>query len=176
MQMMMIYSSPRKKGNSTTLARVFAQEAQKEYSLTEVYLQDTPLEPCRACKWCKTHYRCLLDDGMNDLCLTIKGSEALCLATPVYWWGVCAQLKVFIDRLYQLQTDDLKGKKLYVITCGEDTLDGVQYRLIKEQFDAICEYTGMEFAGYLPMCAGDDNPVSLNEEALQKARNLFTRE
>ena len=83
-------------------------------------------------------------------------------------------MKVFIDRLYQLQMDDFKGKKLYVIATGEDTLDGVQYRLIKEQFDAICKYTGMEFAGYLPVCAGDDNPAGEDEEALAQARALAT--
>lgn len=111
---------------------------------------------------------------MNELCLTFKESEAICFSTPVYWWGVSAQLKLFIDRLYQLQMDDFKDKKLYVIATGEDTLDGVQYRLIKEQFEAICEYTGMEFSGYLPVCADDENPASENVEALAQARSLFT--
>lgn len=171
---MMIYSSPRKRGNSTTLAKVFAQTSQNQYTLKEVHLQDAQLQPCRACKWCKTHYRCVIEDGMNELCLTFKESEAICFSTPVYWWGVSAQLKLFIDRLYQLQMDDFKDKKLYVIATGEDTLDGVQYRLVKEQFEAICEYTGMEFAGYLPVCADDDNPAGENVEALAQARALFT--
>lgn len=112
---------------------------------------------------------------MNALCASFKESEAICFATPAYWWGVSAQLKLFIDRLYQLRMEDFKGKELYVIACGEDTLDGVQYRLIREQFEQICEYTGMEFVGYLPVCAGDDNPASENEQALGQARTLITK-
>lgn len=175
MQMMMVYSSPRTQGNSTTLAKAFTQAGQSTYTINEVYLQNEELQPCRACKWCKTHFRCLLEDGMNALCASFKESEAICFATPVYWWGVSAQLKLFIDRLYQLRMEDFKGKELYVIACGEDTLDGVQYRLIREQFEQICEYTGMKFAGYLPVCAGDDNPVSENEQALRQARTLITK-
>ncbi|NCB27280.1 MAG: flavodoxin family protein, partial [Bacteroidia bacterium] len=106
-------------------------------------------------------------------CESFRKSEAICFATPVYWWGVSSQVKVFIDRLYQLRMEDFKGKKLYVIASGEDTLDGVQYRLIREQFEQICEYTGMEFAGYLPVCAGDDNPARENTQALQQARELI---
>ena len=62
-----------------------------------------------------------------------------------------------------------------MIATGEDTLDGVQYRLIRERFEAICEYTAMEFAGYLPVRAGDDNPAEENETALQQARDLLTK-
>ncbi len=175
MQMMMIYSSPRKRGNSTTLAKTFAQAAKQTYTLKEVFLQDEHLEPCRDCRWCKTHFRCVIEDEMNDLCQAFRESDAICFATPVYWWGFSAQLKLFIDRLYQLKLDDFKGKRLYVIATGEDTLDGVQYRLIREQFEAICEYTAMQFAGYLPVCAGDDNPAKENEEALEQARNLLTK-
>ncbi len=173
MQMMIIYASPRKRGNSTTLARIFAQSANDGDALKQVYLQDEKLQPCRDCKWCKTHFRCIIDDAMNELCTFFKESQVVCFATPVYWWGVCAQLKLFLDRLYQLQLDDFKGKKLFVIATGADALDGVQYRLIREQFEAICEYTGMEFAGYLPVCADDENPVAGNPQALEAARKLF---
>lgn len=170
---MVVYSSPRKMSNSSALAKEFAIQAGKTCMVKEISLQDVTLQPCKACRWCKTHHRCLLRDEMNDLVLTLKGSDGLCLATPVYWWGVSSQLKVFIDRLYQLDIQDFKGKKLYVIATGEDSLEGIQYRLIREQFEAICEYTGMIFAGYLPVCASDSNPVQERAEALQQARTLF---
>ncbi|MGE4583723.1 MAG: flavodoxin family protein [Sphaerochaeta sp.] len=176
MQTMIIYASPRKSSNSTTLAHAFMQEAQMHGAIQEVYLRNTKLEPCRACKWCKEHHRCLITDAMNDLVVQFKASSSICFATPVYWWGVSAQLKLFIDRLYQLEPADFTGKRLYVIATGEDTLDGVQYRLIKEQCEAICSYTGMEFAGYLPVCAGNDNPAGENSQALESAKALFKAE
>ncbi len=173
MEMMMVYASPRKQGNSAMLAKAFLQKAVSTYEINEVFLQDLQLYPCRACNWCKTHYRCLLEDGMNDLALQFKKADAICFATPVYWWGVTAQLKTFIDRLYQLQLKDYAQKSIYVIACGSDSLDGVQYRLIHDQFEAICAYTGMQFAGYLPISADDDNPAEDNEAFLEEARALF---
>ena len=175
MEMMVINGSPRKHGNSAHLAETFIQGTGHSHHVTEVFLQDMDLHCCRSCYWCKSHYRCLLDDAMNDLAIQFKKSEVICLVTPVYWWGISAQLKIFIDRLYQLQTKDYAKKQLYVIACGSDSLEGVQYRLIKEQFAAICEYTGMQFAGYLPVSADDDNPVAEDENTLQKARTLFIK-
>ncbi|MGE4464134.1 flavodoxin family protein [Sphaerochaeta sp.] len=176
MQMMIVYGSPKKSGNSATLAREFSKEACKQYACNEIYLQDLTIGPCRACNWCKTHQGCLIEDDMNNLCTLVKGADAILLATPVYWWGVSAQMKLFIDRLYQLKLGDFANKKLYVIATGEDSLDGVQYRLIREQFEAICEYTSMEFAGYLPVCADDNHPVQEQDDALASARELIRAE
>lgn len=174
MEMMMIYGSPRKQGNSAVLAKEFIQSVSADCMINEVFLQDLHLHACRACGWCKTHFRCILDDAMNDLALQFKKADIICFSTPVYWWGITAQLKLFIDRLYQLQLKDYAQKQIYVIACGSDSLDGVQYSLIHDQFAAICEYTGMTFRGYLPVCADDDNPAQENEAVLKQARTLFT--
>jgi multimeric flavodoxin WrbA len=176
MQMMIVYGSPKKHGNSATLARVFKEEACKLYTCSEFHLQDLHIGPCRACDWCKTHQGCVIDDDMKSLCTHVKEADAILLATPVYWWGASAQLKLFIDRLYQLELEDFANKKLYVIATGADTLDGIQYRLIREQFEAICEYTSMEFAGYLPVCADEENPVQEQSTALASARELIRGE
>ena len=173
MQMMIVYGSPRKNGNSATLARAFKEEASNQYVCSETFLQESRIEPCKACNWCKTHRRCLIEDDMNSLCERVKEADALCFATPVYWWGVSAQLKLFIDRLYQMELASFADKKLYVIAVGEDSLDGIQYRLIREQFEAICEYTTMEFAGYLPVSADDKHPIDKQSNALASARELI---
>jgi multimeric flavodoxin WrbA len=110
---------------------------------------------------------------MKLLINQFRDAEAVCFSSPVYWWGINAQLKAFIDRLYSLDLENFKGKKIYLIVTGEDSLDGIQYRLIKEQFEAICDYTEMQFAGYLPVCADDTNPAKSNEKALHSARKLI---
>lgn len=173
MQMMMIHGSPRKQGNSATLGKEFAKSV-TGYDIYETYLQDLHLEPCKGCKWCKSNDGCIIKDPMNDMAKDVVGSEVLVFTSPVYWWGISAQLKTFIDRLYQLPQNALKNKRLYVMVTGEDGLEGIQYRLIREQFEAICEYTEMELAGYLAVCAGDDNPVKAQPQVLDQARSLFT--
>lgn len=100
-------------------------------------------------------------------------ADTLVYTTPVYWWGITAQLKLFIDRLYALGTEPHKGKKLYVIAVGADETQGVQYELIRRQFVEICDYCGIEFIGYLPVSADDENPAKKNDEAIMAARSLY---
>jgi multimeric flavodoxin WrbA len=136
-------------------------------------LQDMHIQGCNACDLCKRIKQlCVLKDDMAILYPLIKGADTLVLSTPVYWWGISAQLKTFIDRWYALDEDTFKGKKLYLIATGEDEAEGSGYRLIQEQFQEICSYLHMDFAGYLPIQADKAKPVSSNQPALLAARAL----
>jgi multimeric flavodoxin WrbA len=173
MKMLIIHGSARKEGNSSTLANEFAKQAEERYSVETVFLHGKKIHPCTGCKECKDTGMCIYNDDMKLLINQFRDADAVCFASPVYWWGINAQLKAFIDRLYSLDLENFKGKKIFLIVTGEDSLDGIQYRLIKEQFEAICDYTEMQFAGYLPVCADDTNPAKSNEKALHSARKLI---
>lgn len=47
-------------------------------------------------------------------------------ATPVYWWGMSAQLKLIIDKCY-CRGLQLKNKKVGTIVVGGSPVDSIQY-------------------------------------------------
>jgi multimeric flavodoxin WrbA len=168
-----IIGSPRRESNSTTLMETFVQQVRQDEPESAVVvkrLQEMTVKACTGCDMCKRIGQgCVLKDDMNVLYPLVKGADTLVLSSPVYWWGISAQLKIFIDRLYALEKNDLAGKRLFLFVTGSDGLEGIQYQLIKQQFQEICTYTGIDFAGYLPISADDENPVKNNPTALSLA-------
>ena len=90
------------------------------------------------------------EDGFIPLVESIAEKPLWILATPVYWYSMSAQLKVFVDRLTDLITIRkdlgrlLRGKSLAVVASGTD-------RELPPGFEApfrlTCEYLGMCYIG-----------------------------
>jgi len=171
-----ILGSPRVESNSTCITETFLHEYHRVRSQDTIMvkkLQSMRIQACTGCEMCKRLGNgCVLKDDMNVLYPLVRGADTLVYSTPVYWWGVSGQLKVFLDRLHALDHGIFSGKRLVVITTGADALSGIQYQLIQRQFQEICEYLSIKFAGYLPVSADDEHPVASNPSALDAAREL----
>lgn len=171
-----ILGSPRPASNSTTLAEIFLDEfrmLRPEAKIVSKKLHGMHIQACTGCEMCKRIGNgCVLKDDMNILYPLVRGADFMLYTSPVYWWGISGQLKIFMDRLHALDHAVFAGKRLVVITTGSDALSGIQYQLIQRQFQEICDYLSMEFVGYLPISADDEHPIATNLQALQAARDL----
>jgi multimeric flavodoxin WrbA len=122
-----ITGSPRANGYSSFLAGEVIRKLTSSGNIVEhISLKDTDIRPCRACESCRKEGSdyCIIDDGMKPLYRKIVESDALLLASPVYWFSVGAQMKLFIDRFYGLNNEEtqvLKGKKFGIIFSYGDT-------------------------------------------------------
>ena len=78
---------------------------------------------------------CIRDrDDTNPTIDKITAADVILFATPVYWWGMSAQLKLIIDKCY-CRGLQLKNKKVGTIVVGGSPVDSIQYELIDKQFD-----------------------------------------
>lgn len=147
MKVLVVLGSPRKGGNTEILAgQVISgmQEAGAEVDL--VRLSEHRINPCIACGGCEKTGQCVVQDGMQELYPRIDAADRLVLVSPIYFYGVTAQLKAFIDRCqalwsrkYLLRKRQTSGKERrgYLVsaaaTRGEKIFDGavltVQYGL-----------------------------------------------
>ncbi len=103
------------------------------------------------------------DDFLN-LISELLTFERIVFASPVYWYSVCAQMKVFIDRLSDLVTiektlgRELRGKKVSLIATGND-------RDIPECFEEPLHRTfnhlGMVFNGTFYMACDKNIEIDL---------------
>jgi len=71
--------------------------------------------------------------------LKIAAADMILFATPVYWWGMSAQLKLIIDKCY-CRGLQLKNKKVGTIVVGGSPIGSIQYELIDKQFDCMAKY------------------------------------
>lgn len=123
MKVIALIGSPRKGGNTDTLAEEFLRGAREAGAETEkVYLDDFRIRPIGEVgdvSSQRTDDR--RDDDMPNVLGAFLEADVVCFASPVYWQGVTAQLKCFLDRLscYFRRPDYQKkfsGKGYAVIT------------------------------------------------------------
>lgn len=95
-----ISSTPRTNGNSYILANEFARGAKEEKHNVEIInLKEYRLNYCIGCYSCHKTGKCIHNDGMNEILEKLIKADVIVFATPVYFYSMSGQLKVFIDRL-----------------------------------------------------------------------------
>lgn len=136
MHMVIVLGSPRKGGNSETLARAVAAGLEKNGGTVEyLRLNNLAIRPCQGCGGCDKTGACVIKDDMTEIYEQIDRADRLLVVSPIYFYGLSAQTKIFIDRIqarwsrrynlkqrfregegrrgYLLSTAATKGRKLF---------------------------------------------------------------
>jgi multimeric flavodoxin WrbA len=177
-----IKGSPRENGNSAILADQVSAGAKAAGARVEsFYLHGMDINPCDACDGCRaeTFPGCIVDDDMQILYPRILDADAIVIASPVYWFTVSAQTKIFMDRCYALVNDKgylLKGKRIgIVMTYGDtDPFDSGAVNAFRTFQDAY-RYVGAEIAGYVYGSADAAGEIQDNAEVMAQAYDLGQR-
>jgi multimeric flavodoxin WrbA len=94
-----ILGSPRRGGNSEILLEEALRGARSKGAVTEkIYLGDLRFAGCIECGGCEKTGVCVLKDDMTPIYAKLKKSDAVVLASPIFFAGITAQLKAMIDR------------------------------------------------------------------------------
>ncbi|MDH4333100.1 MAG: flavodoxin family protein [Desulfobulbaceae bacterium] len=160
MKVLALSGSPRKKGNSETLLRAVLKGVEATAGEIElIRLCDLRIQPCIACGGCDKSGECVLEDDMQGLYPKILGAQRIILASPIYFYGITAQAKGFVDRCQALwnrkRLQAEKGewrndpaRKGYLVsvaaTYGEKVFEGA-ILTAKYSFDAMGMGYGGEF-------------------------------
>ena len=104
-KVIIISSTPRRDGNSEILSNEFARGAMDAGHEVEIItLRDYHLNYCVACYACTDSGKCVIGDGMNEIAEKLLTADVIVFSTPVYFYSMSGQLKVFIDRLVPVYT------------------------------------------------------------------------
>jgi multimeric flavodoxin WrbA len=99
MKMLIVLGSPRKGGNSEILARKVAEAMEQGGSTVEyIRLNDLNLRPCQGCGGCDKTGNCVIKDDMTPIFQAVDDADRILLVSPVYFYGLSAQAKIFGDR------------------------------------------------------------------------------
>ncbi len=121
-----IHGSPRKNGNSALLAeQVEAGAREAGAQVVSFYLHGMDIRPCSACDACRgsIEAKCAIEDDMQSVHHALREADGLIIASPIYWFAVSGQTKVFLDRCYALGGPEgtaLRGKRIVIALTYED--------------------------------------------------------
>jgi multimeric flavodoxin WrbA len=182
-KIVIVKGSPRKFGNSAILADQVASGAEAAGAQVEsFYLHGMDIQPCDACDSCQgvREIDCIIEDDMQILYPKLREADAVVYASPIYWFTVSAQLKLFMDRCYGFggDTDEpedhaLAGKRIGVVLTygGDDPFDSGAVNAIRT-FQDTFNYIPAEIVGMVYGYALDAGEIRKNEDVMQKAYDL----
>ncbi len=182
MKVLALLGSPRKNGNTGLLLDEYIKgikETGNSAEITKIYLNDKSIHGCNACEACRniSPGQCAIEDDMQELYPLFRQADTVIYATPIYWWGVTAQLKAFMDRCYALGKVEgcYKGKKVSLLMTYGGDLPNSGPELVKTAFEDICEYKEMDLIHVYGACTDDYMPVAQNTKALAEVHVMGSR-
>ncbi|MDO4550957.1 MAG: flavodoxin family protein [Planctomycetia bacterium] len=119
-KILILSSSPRKNGNSDLLCDQFAKGAlEAGHTVEKIRIAEKKIAYCTGCYVCQSG-TCPQKDDTAEILKKMQEADVIVLATPVYFYTVCAQLKALFDRTVAIYPH-LTDKHFYYIMTMADT-------------------------------------------------------
>ena len=173
MKIVVLSGSPHRHGSTARLVDCFLKGA--EEAGHEAVRFDTAflnVHPCNACDACQgENGKCVYQDDMQKVAEALAQSDCVVLATPIYYYGINAQLKTVIDRFYSIEASIRRNQKAAFITAmGDEDPDTVIPA--NESYRAIVSWMGWKDCGIVNAfdCSGPEDLKKADCE--QKAYEL----
>ncbi|MBW2091253.1 MAG: flavodoxin family protein [Deltaproteobacteria bacterium] len=179
---LILLGSPRKKGNSAVLAEHLAQGAESAGAKVEtIYLNGMKISPCQSCYTCQKPDTkgCAINDDMQHIFPKLIQSEAWVIASPVYWFTMTAQTKLFMDRCFALPAygkNPFAGKRIAIAMAyeGSDPFNSGAVNAFRT-FQDIFNYVGAKIVGMVYGSAFKAGEIKSNQALLEQAERLGHR-
>ena len=181
-QVLVILGSPRRMGNSAALAARISRGAESAGAEVEnLFLQDLEISPCRGCNTCQQHdsQGCAIKDDMQEIYPKLIRADAWVIASPVYWFTMSAQTKIFMDRCYALlaYADNPFVGKLVAIAMSYGDVDPVKSGCVNalRTFQDAFSYTRSKLVGMVYGSAETAGEIENNGALMREAEELGRR-
>ena len=192
MKALVISSSPRRNGNSFLMAESALKGLQDaghdaELVVLEDYLKHF-LKDCRVCR--KSDGECGLEDDYRSLFLEkFLPADGVIFSTPLYWYGMSAQLKAFFDRSFcyyaasypnsDKVVEQYMGKRYGLLVASEETFPSAPAGII-HGIQEFSRYSRSEFVGHVHGIGNKRGDVTSDstdsiKQSYDLGKTLFTR-
>ncbi len=171
-KIIILVGSMRKGGNTELLASAFADGAGQNNDVEIISVADYSVNYCIGCNSCfkSKGNKCFQNDDMTHIYDKLMSADILVIASPVYFYGVSAELKAIIDRLHTPMRNKFKITKLALILVGAATLPEL-FDSIKMQYQLVLDFFHLEDAGMV-LVSGAKDKGDVSDKSLAEAYNL----
>ena len=173
MNILILTGSPRKGGNTDLLVEAFAKGASQKHHVEVVSVHDYKVNPCMGCNACFKNKAnvCVQNDEMSLIYEKMSRADMLVIASPVYFYGLSAQLKAVIDRFHNPIRDTFRLKNMALLLVGAATLPEL-FDSILAQYRLCLNFFKLEDVGHVLVRGVKDKGDIRNTDALQEAFHL----
>ena len=127
-KVLILSSSPRRGGNSDRLCDRFMDGAREAgHEVEKLFLRDFKINYCTGCNTCFNGAKpCPQRDDAAGILTKMAEADVIVMASPVYFYTVCAQMKTLIDRACARYLE-MTGKEFYfIVTAAEESIPAME--------------------------------------------------
>lgn len=153
MKIAVFNGSPRKQ-NTAAMIDAFCEGAKAAGHEVEVYpVGRMHIAGCKGCEYCHTKGggACIQKDDFEKLLPAYRESDMIVFASPIYYFGMTAQMEAAIQRVYCIGKPQKAKKAALLLSAGS-----CGFEAAIAQFEGYMEYSQIENAGVIT-AAGSEN-------------------
>jgi len=148
MNIVVLKGSPNKNGSSNMLAENFIKGATEAgHIVEEIDAAHANISPCIGCIRCGYEGECSLNDDMDIFREKILKADMMVFVTPLYYYGMSAQLKILVDRFcsrnFSIQQKHMKSALLTVAYNSDDWT----FESLESHYDTLIRYLNLNDCG-----------------------------
>jgi multimeric flavodoxin WrbA len=88
------------------------------HQVEKVVLAEKTINYCKGCNSCGRTGKCAQKDDMAPILDSMIATDVIVLATPVYFYTMCAQMKTLIDRTVARYTEIVNKDFYFIVTAA----------------------------------------------------------
>ena len=175
MNILILSGSPRKGGNTDLLVDAFVKGVSQKHNVEVVSVHDYKVNPCIGCNACfkSEGNTCAQKDDMPQIYEKAALADMLVIASPVYFYGLSAQLKSIIDRFHNPIRDTFHIKKMALLLVGAASLPEL-FDSILTEYQLCLNFFKLEDAGKVLARGCKDKGDIIHSGYLDEALKLGT--
>ena len=171
MKIVVLNSSPRANGNTAAMVEQFKKGAEESgHEVTVIPVAKKKIAGCMACGYCHTkgEGQCIQKDDMQEIYPVLKESDAIVLASPIYYFAMDAQIQCAINRFYAPGKFPNITKSAMILSSGSPNV----YTAAEAQYHDMRGWLGWEDRGIVKAAGAENGSAEKLAECFELGKNM----
>lgn len=148
MKIVVLEGSPNKNGSSNTLANAFIEGAKEAgHSVDVIDAAHANIHPCTGCIHCGYEGPCVQKDDVDDIRARVLAADMMVFVTPLYYYGMSAQLKTLVDRFCAFNSSIQRKHMKSAMIAAAWNADGWTFEALEAHYKTLVRYLNLKDMG-----------------------------
>lgn len=148
MEIIVLEGSFNKRGSSNLLAEEFTCGAREAgHTVHTINAAHSNIHPCTGCVRCGYEGPCAQKDAMEEIRPQILKSDMMVLVTPLYYYGMSAQLKILVDRFCAFNSSITRKNMKSALISAAWNSDGWTFEALVTHYQTLVRYLNLTDMG-----------------------------
>ena len=176
MKIVVLEGSPNKHGSSNLLAEEFIRGAQEAgHTVRVIDAAHSDINPCTGCIHCGYEGPCIQKDDMEKIRRQILNADMMVFVTPLYYYGMSAQLKILIDRFCAFNSSIQRKHMKSALLAVAWNSDNWTFEALEAHYQTLVRYLNLQDMGMVLGTGCGTPSMTQHSKFPQQAYNLGNR-